>query len=115
MSISGVVQTTLAEALSKGPPPVGNLAIPVFSRGTLEVELYAPIGRDPQEPHSRDEVYFVARGTGWFFTGEQRVRVEPGSFLFVPAGQVHRFQDFSSDFLVWVVFYGPQGGEGGIA
>ena len=31
--------------------------------------------------------------------------------VFVPAGQIHRFEDFSSDFVVWVVFYGPEGGE----
>jgi hypothetical protein len=31
--------------------------------------------------------------------------------VFVAAGQVHRFEDFSSDFAVWVAFYGPDGGE----
>ena len=34
-----------------------------------------------------------------------------GGDLFVPAGQIHRFEDFSSDFAVWVAFYGPEGGE----
>jgi hypothetical protein len=29
----------------------------------------------------------------------------------VPAGVVHRFEDFSDDLAVWVVFYGPEGGE----
>jgi hypothetical protein len=28
-----------------------------------------------------------------------------------PAGAVHRFENFSNDFVTWVVFYGPQGGE----
>jgi hypothetical protein len=37
--------------------------------------------------------------------------VEAGSFLFVPAGHTHRFEHFSSDFVVWVAFYGPEGGE----
>ena len=27
------------------------------------------------------------------------------------AGVVHRFEGFSEDFLVWVFFYGPEGGE----
>jgi len=75
------------------------------------VELYAPIHHDPQKPHARDEVYFVARGKGSFFDGTQRYSVEAGSFLFVPAGRTHRFEDFSSDFVVWVLFYGPEGGE----
>lgn len=35
------------------------------------------------------------------------------TFIFVAAGQVHRFEDFSEDLAVWVFFYGPQGGEAG--
>ena len=108
---SRVVHVGLAEALHKGPPPPGNLAVPVFSHGSLAVELYTPVGHDPQKPHTRDEVYFVTQGKGFFFDGQVRHTVEAGSFLFVPAGQAHRFEDFSSDFTVWVVFYGPEGGE----
>jgi hypothetical protein len=33
--------------------------------------------------------------------------------LFVPAGAEHRFEDFTDDLTVWVVFYGPEGGEAG--
>jgi mannose-6-phosphate isomerase-like protein (cupin superfamily) len=111
MKPSRIAHVTLAEALSKGPPPPGNLAVPVFSHGSLVVELYTPDGIDPQKPHTRDEVYFITRGNGFFFDGERRQAVEAGSFLFVAAGQVHRFEDFSSDFAVWVAFYGPEGGE----
>ena len=108
------VHVSLADALAKGPPPPGNLAAPIFSHGSLVVELYTPVGHDPQKPHTRDEVYFVTRGKGFFFDGEQRHSVETGSFLFVPAGHTHRFEDFSSDFVVWVAFYGPEGGESGV-
>lgn len=106
-----IIHIGLTDALAKGPPPVGNLAVPIFSRASLLVELYTPVGHDPQKPHTRDEVYFVICGTALFFDGEQRYSVEAGSFLFVPAGQVHRFEDFSSDFAVWVAFYGPEGGD----
>ena len=34
-----------------------------------------------------------------------------GSFVFVAAGQEHRFEQFSADFAVWVFFFGPEGGE----
>ena len=102
---------SLAEALEKGPPPAGNLAVPIFAHGSLAVELYTPTGKDPQKPHTRDEVYFVARGNGFFFDGVQRRAIEAGAFVFVPAGQVHRFEDFNADFTVWVAFYGPEGGE----
>lgn len=102
---------SLAQALAKGPPAAGRLAVTVFEHGSLEVEIYAPVGRDPQKPHDRDEVYVVARGTGTFFDGEGRIRVGPGAFLFVAAGREHRFEDFSADFAAWVLFYGPKGGE----
>ncbi len=108
---SRVVHAGLTEALAKGPPPPGNLAIPVFSHGTLAVELYQPVGHDPQKPHRRDEVYFVTRGSGRFFDGDETFDVGVGTFIFVPAGQEHRFEKFSEDFVVWVVFYGPEGGE----
>lgn len=114
-----IQHVSLAQALTQGPPPPGNLAVPIFAHGSLIVELYAPQGHelyapqghDPQKPHTRDEIYFVARGGGQFFDGAKRYAVESGSFLFVPAGQPHRFEDFSDDFAVWVAFYGPEGGE----
>src|SRR6266404_3196038 len=109
-----IVHVSLAEALSKGPPPTGNLAVPIFSHGSLVVELYTPVGHDPQKPHTRDEVYFVTRGRGLFFDGERRHSLEAGSFLFVPARHSHRFEDVSSDFVVWVAFYGPEGGESAV-
>jgi len=109
----GVTHFGLLEALGRGLPPPGNLAVPIFSHGSIVVELYSPTGTDRQQPHSRDELYFVARGTGTFFDGQQRRVVQPGSFLFVPAGQAHRFEDFTEEFVVWVVFYGPEGGEMG--
>src|SRR5438445_1858407 len=87
------IHVGLNEALAKGPPPSGNLAVPIFSHGSLLVELYTPIGKDPQKPHTRDEFYFVARGKGFFFDGRQRYGIEPGSFIFVPAGQIHRFEN----------------------
>jgi mannose-6-phosphate isomerase-like protein (cupin superfamily) len=110
-SFTRITHVSFAEALSKGPPPPGNLAVPIFSHGSLVVEIYTPVGHDPQKPHTRDEIYFVARGTGLFFDGAEKLSVAAGSFLFVPAGATHRFESFSSDFVVWVAFYGPEGGE----
>jgi mannose-6-phosphate isomerase-like protein (cupin superfamily) len=83
----------------------------VFSHGSLSVEIYAPQQVDPQQPHSRDEVYIVVSGRGEFINGESSQSVEPGDFLFVPAGVEHRFVNFSADLVVWVLFYGPEGGE----
>lgn len=101
----------LEAASAMGPPPAGNLAVPIFSSDTLEVEFYEPPGVDRQKPHTRDEVYIVARGQAHFWDGERRYPVGVGSFVFVPAGQPHRFEDFSEGFAVWVFFYGPEGGS----
>lgn len=106
-SLKPIAHVSLDEALLKGPPPQGNLAVPIFSGGGVDVEFYTPIGKDPQTPHSRDEIYFVACGKGLFFDGSRQHAVEAGSFLFAAAGQEHRFEAFSADFAVWVVFFGP--------
>ncbi len=102
---------TINNALSQLPTVDGKTFVSLLNHGTLEIEMYAPKGQDPQQPHEKDEVYVIASGTGWFVNGDVRHRFEPGQVLFVPAGVVHRFEDFSDDFATWVIFYGPQGGE----
>ncbi len=83
----------------------------VFTHGSLSVEIYKPERVDKQQPHTRDEVYVVISGSGWFVSGDSREKFGPGELLFVPAGVVHRFEDFADDFVTWVLFYGPEGGE----
>lgn len=102
---------TVAEALSRIPGPEGERFVELFQRGTLSIELYAPRENDPQQPHRQDEVYLVHRGRGQFRNGETVHPFEPGDVLFVPAGVTHRFEDFTEDLAVWVIFYGPPGGE----
>jgi mannose-6-phosphate isomerase-like protein (cupin superfamily) len=84
--------------------------IVLFQRGDFSVELYAPHEVDMQQPHEQDEVYLVAEGSGTFLRGEERVTFVKGDFLFVAAGVVHRFEEFSKDFATWVIFFGPRGG-----
>lgn len=102
---------TLAEALDRLPGPQGDGTVGLFEHGSLVVKLYAPRGHDSQTPHSRDEVYVVARGTGEFVRDGVRQAFGPNDFLFAAAGVEHRFENFSDDFAVWVMFYGPKGGE----
>jgi len=83
----------------------------LLEHGTMELGYYKPAGTDPQQPHDQDEIYVIQAGSGWFVCGDERKPFEPGEALFVPAGVVHRFEDFSDDFAAWVVFYGPTGGE----
>lgn len=94
--------------LLPGRPPFAK----VFEHGTLSVEIFSPKGIDDQQPHSRDEIYVIVSGSGEFVYGETREKVGPGDFIFVPAQLVHRFEHFTEDLVVWVMFFGPEGGEG---
>lgn len=102
---------SLANALQRLANTPGARFVTVFEHGSLQVEIYAPRDHDPQTPHSRDEIYIVVQGSGTFFDGAQRRPFQAGDCLFVPAGIEHRFEDFTEDFAVWVMFYGPEGGE----
>ena len=41
---------TPSEALAKLPGPGGKRFVKLYEHGTLVVELYAPRGKDPQQP-----------------------------------------------------------------
>jgi mannose-6-phosphate isomerase-like protein (cupin superfamily) len=85
--------------------------VKAFSHGSMAVELYAPLGSDPQTPHDQDELYFVQTGQADFYLSGKTEPCQAGDCLFVPAGAEHRFLNFTPDFVTWVVFWGPQGGE----
>lgn len=99
-----------AEAAATPNEP-GRLSARIFAHGSFEARWYAPRGEDRQAPHTRDEAYVVVRGTGVFVCQGHRAPVAPGDLVWAPAGAVHRFEDFSDDLAVWVIFYGPEGGE----
>ena len=113
------MKATVSELLSRlpGPPsqcwPDGGRFAPAFTHGSMSVVLYAPVGRDPQTPHLQDELYFIHSGKGEITIGGQRHDCAAGDAFFVPAGVDHRFENFSADFVTWVVFWGPLGGEDG--
>ena len=76
-----------------------NYFIELFGHGSLSVELYKPKKVDTQLPHIRDEIYVVVSGSGMFFCDGQTMSFK------------HRFEDFTDDFMTWVMFFGPEGGE----
>jgi quercetin dioxygenase-like cupin family protein len=101
------------------PPPVtlaAALALPrtpgrsteIFVDGDLEVRFAARPTNGPQVPHVRDEVYFVAAGSGRYRVEDKVIDVAPGDVLFCAAHVPHGFEGISEDFSVWVLFYGPQ-------
>ncbi|MEW6129105.1 MAG: cupin domain-containing protein [Acidobacteriota bacterium] len=104
-------KATIEEAMAQLPGPQGELSVALFEHGSMLVKIYVPHKTDLQTPHTRDEVYIVAQGRGEYVCEEHRLTFEPGDFLFAAAGEVHRFENFSDDLVVWVLFYGPEGGE----
>ncbi len=108
------------------PNDAGRATALMLANGSMELRWFSPKQADLQTPHDRDELYIVVSGTGVFMRavesdpfddtilpiqGEERVTFGPGDALFVAAGTVHRFEDFSDGFATWVIFYGPEGGE----
>jgi mannose-6-phosphate isomerase-like protein (cupin superfamily) len=105
------MQISVSEALNQlGSDPVQFFA-KVMEHGSMSVEIYKPHKADPQTPHKQDELYVVVSGSGEFLNDDKRTNFGPGDVLFVPAGIEHRFENFTDDFVTWVIFYGKQGGE----
>lgn len=84
----------------------------VMKHGNMSVEYFVPRIKDFQTPHSQDELYIIASGKAIFIREKEHISCMAGDVLFVPAGMIHRFEHFSDDFATWVIFYGPEGGEG---
>jgi mannose-6-phosphate isomerase-like protein (cupin superfamily) len=103
----------LADARAGIPGPAGEHSVSVLQRGTLDLKLSLPVNPNRQTPHEQDEIYMIVRGRGVLVHDGKRDAFTPGDIMFVAAGTEHCFEDFSDDLAVWVVFYGPRGGEGG--
>lgn len=113
------MKATVADALAQLPLPktdkwpLGVWDVQVMAHGTMTVEIFAPKSTDFQTPHEQDELYVIVSGSGEFTSDGQPYTFAPGDVFFVPAGVEHRFTRFTDDFVTWVIFYGPRGGEAG--
>ncbi|MDQ2814179.1 MAG: cupin domain-containing protein [Actinomycetota bacterium] len=66
-------------------------------------------GLDDQSPHTEDEIYVVQSGRATLVTDSGTAQVGPGSVVFVPAGETHRFTGILEDLALVVVFAPPYG------
>lgn len=105
------MQISVNQATAQLHQSADNSFVTVMQHGSMSVEIYEPNRVDLQQPHEQDELYVIISGTGEFINGAVQVAFQPGDVLFVPAGVVHRFVNFTEDFKTWVIFYGPKGGE----
>ncbi|MEU4530291.1 cupin domain-containing protein [Micromonospora ureilytica] len=88
---------------------VEHLRVPDLSVGTYCIPVG---GLDEQSPHTEDEIYVVTAGRARIVTPDGAAEVGPGSVIFVPAGEEHRFDEVTEDLALLVVF-GPAYGSRG--
>jgi mannose-6-phosphate isomerase-like protein (cupin superfamily) len=94
-------------------PPAGapndwveHLSVPHLSVGTYCIRAG---GLDDQSPHTEDEVYVCTAGRARIVTPDGTAEVAPGSVIFVPAGEEHRFE--VAEDLALLVLFGPAYGS----
>ena len=77
-----------------------------FRTDDLSVGTYsiAAGGVDDQSPHTEDEVYVVTSGRARIETPEAGAEVGPGTVIYVPANEEHRFVNVTEDLAVLVLF-----------
>jgi len=61
-------------------------------------------GLDDQTPHTEDEIYVVRAGRATLVTSSGTTEVGPGSVVYVPAMEEHRFTGISEDLALLVIF-----------
>ena len=94
-------------ALARTLPWKPGRSAEVFIDGDLEVRFTPAPTKGMQTPHQRDELYVIAAGSGRYRVEDRETAVGPGDLLFAAAHAPHGFVDFTPDFAIWVVFYGP--------
>ncbi|MBK8098183.1 MAG: cupin domain-containing protein [Planctomycetes bacterium] len=72
-------------------------------------------GTDGQQPHDRDEIYFVVAGKARLEAGGQSQPMSAGDTAFVAAHVPHRFVDIEADLDVLVFFSSARAPTGGMA
>jgi mannose-6-phosphate isomerase-like protein (cupin superfamily) len=82
---------------------IEHLRVADLSVGTYSIPAG---GTDGQSPHTEDEVYVVMTGRATLESGGDTADVGPGTVIYVPAGEVHRFTDITAD-LAALVLFGP--------
>jgi mannose-6-phosphate isomerase-like protein (cupin superfamily) len=106
----------IAEAGTFTPPDGGepNHWIVHLDSDDLSVGTYSiPAGGlDDQTPHTEDEIYVVRAGRATLVTSSGSAEVGPGSVVYVPAMEAHRFTGILEDLALLVIFAPPYGSRG---
>ncbi len=84
----------------------GRAYLPFLTVPTLRTGLYALAAGavDRQQPHDKDEVYYVVQGRSAMTIDEDEYTIKAGDVIFVAANAEHRFHDIEED-LQLIVFF----------
>lgn len=63
-------------------------------------------GKDPQSPHTEDEVYYVVSGRAKIMVADEDREVQAGSIVYVAKNVAHHFHSIEED-LTLLVFFAP--------
>jgi mannose-6-phosphate isomerase-like protein (cupin superfamily) len=63
-------------------------------------------GKDPQSPHTEDEVYYVVSGRAQIRVANEDRAVQAGSIVYVARNVEHRFHSIQEELTV-LVFFAP--------
>jgi mannose-6-phosphate isomerase-like protein (cupin superfamily) len=104
MQVLGSAGLFTAPGTGSGVHWAEHLRVSDLSVGTYSIAAGAD---DDQEPHTEDEIYVVTAGQATLEAGGpggQAAPVGPGSVIYVPAGEPHRFTGVNGDLAVIVLF-----------
>ena len=63
-------------------------------------------GKDPQSPHTEDEVYYVVSGRAKILVADEERNVQAGSIVYVAKNVAHHFHSIEEELTV-LVFFAP--------
>jgi quercetin dioxygenase-like cupin family protein len=94
--------------LEKQRSDLGKLYLEFLRVPSLSMGLYvlAAGANDPQQPHTEDEVYYIAEGEGSISVAGEDRPVREGSVVFVAANVPHHFHSITKELKV-LVFFAP--------
>ena len=61
----------------------------------VDQQIKPKSGPPPHIHHKEDEAFYILDGTFSFLNGDQQINAEAGSFIYIPKGTLHTFQNIS--------------------
>ncbi len=81
---------------------------------SMGMSFFDPGDKNPLHSHPTDEIQYVAKGRGTFYTEKDAVELGEGAAIYIPSGEKHRLENLGTQtlWLLWV--YAPPGEEAAI-